>query len=215
MRYLVFSFLILICVSCKPDLPQTPAQQIANAHGFKNWNKVSKINYTFNVDVNGENRSKRSWEWLPKKGAVTLNIEGNKTQYNRANIDSTNLRADRGFINDKYWLLAPFNLIWDENATLSDPIKTIAPISNDSLHKITITYPNEGGYTPGDAYDFYYGDDFLIKEWAFRQKNNPKPSLINAWMKYKDFNGIKIATEHTRDQGDWKLYFTNIKVETN
>ena len=87
--------------------------------------------------------------------------------------------------------------------------------NHDSLHKITITYPNEGGYTPGDAYDFYYGDDFLIQEWVFRQKNNPEPSLITAWGKYQDFNGIKIATEHIRNEGVWKLYFTDIKIEMN
>ena len=213
MRHLISFLLLIIFISCKPEIPLTPAQQIANAHGFENWNEVSKIQYTFNVDINGENRSKRSWEWLPKKGDITLNAEGNTIHYNRANIDSTNLRTDRGFINDKYWLLAPFNLIWDENAILSESLKTVAPISNDSLYKITITYPDQGGYTPGDAYDFYYGDDFLIKEWVFRQKNNPEPSLITVWGKYKDFNGIKIATEHTRNEGAWKLYFTDIKVK--
>ena len=43
------------------------------------------------------------------------------------------------------------------------------PLVGENMQKLTIVYANEGGYTPGDAYDFYFGDDFVIREWVFRK----------------------------------------------
>ena len=142
-------------------------------------------------------------------------MEGDTIRYNTGNIDATLTKIDRGFINDKFWLLIPFQLVWDQGTTVSEPIKTEAPISKNKMNKITLTYPNEGGYTPGDAYDIYYGDDYLIKEWAYRKGNKPEASLINTFENYQDFNGIKIALEHKKAKGDWNLNFTNVKVTLN
>lgn len=225
MRYLLILLLAISILSCKSEtkksekeaektIPLTTAQKIANAHGYDNWNNVSKIDFVFNVDQ-GENHSERSWQWQPKTNDVTFISTTDTINYNHKKVDSTNLRADQGFINDKYWLLAPFNLVWDEGITITESGKTEAPISKASLNKITLVYSNKGGYTPGDAYDFYYGDDYLIKEWTFRQANKPEPTLNTAWGKYQEFDGLKIATEHTTADGGFKLYFTNVKVEIN
>ncbi|RLD29806.1 MAG: hypothetical protein DRI75_02130 [Bacteroidetes bacterium] len=220
-------FILIIClvssfISCKSDnneqntskaenKPLTVAQKIANAHGFKNWNKVSRIEFTFNVDRDSSH-FERSWIWKPNVNEVTMVSKSDTISYIRTKLDSINLNTDKAFINDKYWLLAPFNLVWDEGTNISEPIKKEAPISKDLLNKITLTYANEGGYTPGDAYDFYYGKDFLIREWVYRKSNSEKPSLINTWENYQNFNGIKIALEHKKLEGNWNLNFTNIKV---
>jgi len=209
---------ILFICSCKqsdkviiPSTELTVAQKIANAHGIQNWDKVSLIEFTFNVDRDSSH-FERSWKWEPKTNKVTMISKADTVSYSRAEIDSTTLKADRSFINDKYWLLAPFNLVWDEGTTISDPIEEEAPISKKQLHKITLTYSNEGGYTPGDAYDFYYGEDYIIKEWVFRRQNSTEPSLISSWGNLQDFNGIKIALERKKGEGNWNLNFTNLKV---
>ena len=106
-------------------------------------------------------------------------------------------------------------MVWDAGTTITEPIKEVAPISNIEMNKITILYGAEGGYTPGDAYDIYFGDDNIIKEWAFRKGNKPKAGLINTFENYKDFNGIKIAQDHKRSKGDWNLTLTDISVKTN
>ena len=108
--------------------------------------------------------------------------------------------------------MIPFQLVWDEGTTISEPVKDAAPISSKLLNKITITYSNEGGYTPGDAYDIYFDDDHIIKEWVFRQSNSTEPSLVNTFENYQDFNGIKIALEHKKAEGDWNLLIRNVKV---
>ncbi|MFI1771669.1 hypothetical protein [Thalassobellus citreus] len=208
---LVIICLTIICLSCKQKKEQTIAEpeisvahKIANAHGFETWKQVSEIQFTF--------FGKRNWTWKPKTNDVTLITETDTINYNRKTLDSLSQKADKNFINDKFWLLIPFQLVWDSNTTISNPIKTKAPISKTEMNKITVVYPNEGGYTPGDAYDIFYGDDYIIKEWAFRRGNQPEAGLVNTFENYQNFNGLKIALEHKKEAGDWNLKLSNIKV---
>ena len=128
-------------------------------------------------------------------------------------MDSLSIKTDRAFINDKFWLLIPFQLIWDEGTTISNSTKDIAPLSKTQLNKIILTYSNKGGYTPGDAYDIYFDENYLIKEWAFRKGNKTEAGLINTFENHQDFKGIKIALEHKKANGNWNLKFTNVTIK--
>jgi hypothetical protein len=121
--------------------------------------------------------------------------------------------ADQSFINDKFWLLVPFQLVWDSGTTISKPIKDAAPISKTEMNKITLTYVSEGGYTPGDAYDLYYGDDFIINEWVFRKGNSEEPTMTTTFENYEVFKGVKIAKTHKTAEGNFHLYFSNISIK--
>jgi len=195
-----------------PEENLTTAQKIAYKNGFENFENVSEINFTFNVD-RGENHYERSWIWNPKTDDVTMISKTDSIQYNRKVMDSIIKQTDAGFINDKYWLLAPYNLVWDEGTTFSEKQNVIAPISKDTINQLTVVYGSEGGYTPGDAYDFFYTNDYTIKEWIFRKGNDTIPSMINTWEDYENFNGLEIAKMHKDSTGTFKLYFTNIKVK--
>lgn len=216
-KYLYSIFALIIFASCTEQKNEVKikelsvAEKIANTHGFDNWDKVSKLEFTFNVDRDSSHFG-RSWTWEPKTNNVTL-ISGTDTiSFNRNNLDSLSLKHDRDFINDKYWLLVPFQLVWDQSATISEPTKVTTPISNTVLNKITITYSEIGGYTPGDAYDIFYDDDYEIKEWIFRRQNAEEPSLINTFENYTTINGLKFAQDHKQKEVNWNLNFTNIKV---
>lgn len=218
---LIIIAVALILTSCKSDKAETTsndtkeltvAEKIATAHGFENWKNVSEIKFTFKVDRDTIKGNGRTWSWQPKTNTVSMSAGTRNVTYNQNKIDSTNMGADQAFINDKFWLLVPFQLVWDSAATLSEPIKAEAPISKTQMDMITITYSNEGGYTPGDAYDIYYGSDYLIKEWAFRKGNAETASLTNTFENYQDFNGIKIAIDHKRDGGKWNLNFGDVSV---
>ncbi|MDG1729996.1 MAG: hypothetical protein P8K68_00420 [Algibacter sp.] len=218
-KLLVVISLISVCFSCKqktetiqPEKELSTAEKIANAHGFENWENVSEIQFTFNVDKDSSH-FERTWIWQPKTNQVTSITKKDTVNYNRRKVDSTLTKTDGGFSNDKYWLLVPFQLIWDHGATLSESTTETAPISKNQLNKITITYPNEGGYTPGDAYDIYFGNDYLIKEWIFRRGNQKKPSMITTFENYQDYNGIKLAKDHKKTKENWNLNFTNIKIK--
>ncbi|MFD2543498.1 hypothetical protein ACFSSB_14295 [Lacinutrix gracilariae] len=216
---LLFLFVSII-ISCKKEAKKEPlktlttAEKIANAHGFENFKNVSNISFTFNVDKDSTH-FERSWSWNTKTDAVTLISKQDTITYNRKSIDSTTIKADQSFINDKFWLLAPFQLVWDSGTTITKPTKERTPISNTILNKITLTYSNEGGYTPGDAYDFYYDNDYIIKEWIYRKGNAKAPSLITTFENYKNFNGIYIAEDHIKKEENWNLNFTNITIDLN
>lgn len=236
MKYIITTAaLMLTLLSCKNenkpdsvsvgdnDMAQTtedlsPAQEkgkeIAMASGADKWDNVSEVQFTFNVD-RGESHSERSWVWNPKTHDVKMTSDKNTVSYNRdKEMDSTATDADKAFINDAYWLMPQMHLLWDKDATITVQDTATAPISNKKMKKITLTYPDQGGYTPGDAYDFFYGDDNMIKEWIYRKGNASEFSMVTTWDDYKDYNGIDIATMHSSKDGKTKLYFTNIDVKT-
>lgn len=218
---LIFSVL-LILQSCKSDKENTPtteknekelttSEKIAQAYGIENWNEVNTISFDFNVRKDSS-LFKRSWKWSPKTNNITLITPNDTLQYNRNEMDSTFINADKAFINDKFWLLAPFNLIWDSGTTISESVEETAPISKKILYKITLTYPNEGGYTPGDAYDFYYNSDFFIEEWVYRKGNAKEPSMMSTWENNVGYNGVIIALSHKKTDDNWELFFDNVSI---
>jgi len=216
------SLLFLLFVSCKTEKKPEPTakakeitilEKVANAHGFKNWDKVNKIEFTFNVDRDSSH-FERSWIWKPKTNAIT-SISGKDTlRYNRKTMDSVAYKTNGGFINDRYWLLAPFNLLWDKNNfEYTHTANRTAPISKKPMHKLTIVYANEGGYTPGDAYDFYFENDYLIREWVFRKANQAEPSMTTTWENYVNHNGFHFAMEHKKANENFNLFFDRIQTE--
>ena len=223
---ITLALIFLIVYSCKenttdkvkidtsvPNVELSTAEIIANTYGIDNWSTVTELNFTFNVDV-GERHIERSFVWNPKTQDVVLMNATDTISYNRnAPMDSLQVQADKRFINDSYWLLSPFKLVWDEGVSFSEEENVIAPISKDTLHRLTILYEGEGGYTPGDAYDFYYSDDYMIREWGYRGDNAEKASTSTSWVKLETFNGLKLNTVHQDSLGNFKLYFTNISVK--
>ncbi len=196
-----------------PEKQKSIPELVAAANGFTNWAKVNKITFTFNVDRD-DSHFERTWSWTPKTNDVIFMTREDTLAYNRKAVDTVVAKTDAGFINDKYWLLAPYQLVWDKNGYRYEHQATAtAPMSKASMQKLTIVYGSEGGYTPGDAYDFYFGDDLIIKEWAFRKGNQEEPSMVTSWEDYQDFKGLNIATMHQRADADFKLFFTGIAVE--
>ena len=208
--------------SCKTDKKQpettmpenelTILEKVANAHGYENWKDVASVQFTFNVDRDSSH-FERTWLWKTDSNDVTMMTRQDTINYNRKAVDSTMASTDGGFVNDKFWLLAPYQLVWDQNNFTYEHIEGVeAPISKTPMHKLTTVYANEGGYTPGDAYDYYFGDDFVIKEWGYRKGNQEEPNMATTWEAYKNLNGLKIGTMHKRPDTNFSLYFTGVEV---
>ena len=196
------------------DKELTTAEAIAYASGLEHWKDVSELKFTFNVKRGDNPAFARAWTWNPKTDDVKMVTAQDTVAYNRSSMDSISMKADQAFINDKYWLHAPFNLVWDGGTTITEAENQVAPISKDTLNMLTITYGNDGGYTPGDAYDLYYDVDFMVKEWVFRKGNQAEPSMTTTWEDYKMHDGIQFAEMHQDSTGNFKLYFTDVVLTT-
>ncbi|MBD0779847.1 hypothetical protein HPE56_18775 [Maribacter sp. ANRC-HE7] len=213
--------LSLLFIGCKTEKKEvkpaaektyTLVEKIANAHGFKSWENVGELRFTFNVDRDSSH-FERSWIWNIDNNQVTSITQKDTVTYQRSQRDSITHTINGGFINDKFWLLAPFNLVWDKgNYTYEHHENEMAPLSKKPMHKLTMVYGSEGGYTPGDAYDFFFGDDYLIKEWVYRKENQPEASLVTTWEDYIEKGGLQIAQTHTNEEG-FTLFFTNLEVK--
>ncbi|WP_422350463.1 hypothetical protein [Flagellimonas sp.] len=221
MKYYFFlallSFTLISACKNEPKAEPTPekelsiTEKIAQAHGYDAWKSVKEITFTFNVDRD-TTHFERTWVWEPKTNQVT-SISSDTLVYNRKSMDSVALERNAGFINDRFWILAPFNLIWDANNYTPEHKKgQKAPISGESMQKLTIVYGNEGGYTPGDAYDFYFKDDFVLREWVFRKANQAEPSMTTTWEDYVTMEGLKLAQDHRKSVEEFSLNFTNLSV---
>jgi len=218
MKIYIPIIILLLFSSCKqtekieePVKELSVAQKIANAHGFENWEKVKTIAFTFGGKIE-DSASGRSWIWNPKTDDIQLTRNNEVSNYNRNSMDSVALKTDRAFINDKFWALIPFQLVWDEGLTISDIEKQVSPVKEEELNKITMLYASEGGYTPGDAYDIYFDDNYIIKEWNFRRANAPEPTISNTFENYSNYKGLKIAQDHKRKTSDRNLLIRNVNV---
>ncbi len=220
-HYLFVVGFLFVTVSCAQDKPDI-RHQIADAYGLGSWSQVEQIRYTFNVDA-GPKKVSRTWTWEVKADRVTyegLDATGKpiKTTYTRASMSPEVTKdTDPNFINDQYWLLFPFHLVWDKDATVEDKGMTAAPMGKGKLRKVTVTYPKAGGYTPGDSYDLFVGSDNRIAVWNFHRGGAPEPTLTATWTDYKQAGPILVSHDHRGTLGGQpaRIFFTGVAVKTS
>jgi hypothetical protein len=214
---------MLILAGCKNEPEKTDISEtsvsneesittkIADANGFENFEKVNQLNFTFNVKVNDTVRSQRSWKWYPKENKIELTEKGGTFSYiKKDTLDEQAKAADQKFINDTYWLLFPYQLMWsDFNFEFNQ--SATAPISQQQMPGLTVNYSSDGGYTPGDTYRLYLSDDLMVKEWTYESAGGR--TLSTTWEDYETFNGITISKMRKSPDGSFQLYFTDIEVK--
>jgi len=143
LRLLALSALLLT-PSAMPWAQQRPpiADKMANTHGLDSFGRVEGIRYTFKVERPGVNVS-RSWEWNPKTDSVTdegKDKDGKpvKVTYQRSQATGVPEDTDASFLNDQYWLLLPFHVIWDTSATVTDEGMQKLPLGDGSGEKLVV-----------------------------------------------------------------------------
>ena len=178
---------------------------IAQKYGYQNWSKVESITYTFNV--HSPRRSfARTWTWWPHEDKVKAH-DKDVTYVRGEGMDP---EIDRGFINDVFWLLFPFQTQWDPTLTFEEEENVKDPISGETVDKLRCIYNNEDGYTPGDIYELFYTDDFTVTAWNFIRGGEGEGRPV-VWKGNQEFNGITISTEHRDPEGNG-LWFSDIEV---
>lgn len=222
-KLILFTFLFTALISCKnnetkigqeteAEAEKSIEEQIAMAHGLNNFEDVEEIQFTFNVKVQDTLRTSRSWTWKPQTDEIRLTDGDISQTYTKTDsISEEDKQIDQKFINDSYWFLFPFQMVWSD-ANISDEKTGLAPISKEEMNYLEVSYKGEGGYTPGDTYVVYYKDDLLLEEWIYKSADG-KREMPTTWEDFEDFQGLKIAKSHKSPDGSFELFFTDIKVK--
>ncbi len=192
-------------------------EKIAEAYGVNAFSKVKKIDYTFNVEFGGKKFS-RKWEWYPKTKEITYwgknkNGKDETLTYNRnKKMDEKTKKIDAAFINDNYWLLFPFHLVWDTNVKFTDEGMKKYPIGKGEGRCLAVQYSDKVGYTPGDRFDLYLNKNNMIHQWVYLHGGSTKNPRPATWEGNKNYGGFTISTMHNGLGKKFKLWFSGIKV---
>ncbi len=194
------------------------AANVAEAYGIDAWSGIKRVAFTFNVEAPQKSVT-RSWVWEPREDRVTrTGSDGEATTYLRseASSDKSLAEIDQQFINDSYWLVFPFHLVWDTGTTLTEKAGPLPlPIGEgDAAKSLTIQYAADVGYTPGDAYDLYLDADDDILAWSFRKGGADEVSLATTWSTPTNFGPIRISTDHI-GENNFRLFFTDVAVDAD
>jgi hypothetical protein len=212
--------LILSAISCSQK-HSSVAEPIAKTYGLDSWGQIEAIRYTFNVDIPILKLS-RTWEWNPKTNTVTYQGKDKdgkpiKLTYQRSQVstasDAIKNEIDPGFVNDNYWFLLPFHVYWDTTANVQDKGMQSLPIGNGSAELLSVKYPSDVGYTPGDTWDLYVGNDKRIQQMVYHRGGPKKPSLVTAtWEGYQHAGPLLVSTEHrgTADGAPLHIFFSDV-----
>jgi hypothetical protein len=225
-RLLAFSMLLLILPATSSWAQHLPpiAEQMAKTYGLDSFGQVDGIRYTFNAEFPG-GRLSRTWEWNPK--ADTVSYAGKdkagkplRVTYRRSQLssqsDAVKNQIDPAFINDQYWLLLPFHVVWDGSATVTDEGIHKLPLGNGSADLVVMKYPPQGGYAPGDTWELYVGADKRIEQMVYRRGGTGVPKLVIAtWTGYKKAGPLLFSTDHrgTADGKPVRIFFSNVSVK--
>jgi hypothetical protein len=199
------------------------ADQLAKTYGLDSWGQIDAIRYTFTKE--GAPKVSRSWVWEPKTDQISYEGKdkaGNpvKVTYSRSQLASQSAvvkdEVDPSFLNDQYWLLFPFHLVWDTGAAVEDAGMQKLPLGKGSAEKVVVKYPSNVGYTPGDTWELYVGTDGRIREFVFHHGGAAKPSVIIAkWADYKKAGPLLVSLDHPgkADGKPFHLFFSNVAVK--
>lgn len=198
-------------------ISQTPALMIARAYGFDHWGEVERIGFTFQAAKAEGRGTQRAWTWWPKEDRVRLGNDDKAREYARVDLQKPDtpkwmVEIDKQFINDTYWLLFPFQLVWS-GPKVEERGDAKLPIGDGTGECIVVTYPEQGGYTPGDVYDLYLDPDtHRIRQWVFKRGGKGDGRAMT-WTQDRQLGPLIVSTEHRDQSGQFRLWFTDISLK--
>jgi len=219
--FLLFGVLAFVATSWgqNQNRPQV-SEQIAKTYGLDSFSQIEKIRYTFAIP---ERNLSRTWVWEPKTDQVSYDGKdkaGNpvKFTYLRSQLSSQAAvvkdEIDPAFINDQYWLLFPFHLVWDRSAKAEETGMHKLPLGKGSARRIVVTYPPEG-YSPGDTWELFVGTDNRIQEWVYHHTGSAPWTGVWSWEDYKRAGPLLVSLNHrgTREGKPVRVVFSDVAVE--
>jgi hypothetical protein len=147
------------------------------------FDTLNYIEFTF--------RNSNSYEWDRANNNVTVKWEEKEVflDLNKP-LDSYNLlelKAYQLFINDSFWLIAPFKV------RDSGVIRSVIDVENG--RGLLVTY-SSGGLTPGDSYLWIINEKGFPIAWKLWTSNIPIGGLELSWDGWVNMNNVWFSTFH-------------------
>jgi hypothetical protein len=199
--------------------------------GDAGWNQARYLRFDFVVDVGGTRKAARSHYWDRWKGRYR--VEGADKEHHWAAYFDVNSRAGKAFvdgkpvsdeaqakkilddaygayINDTYWLLAPYK-VFDPGVNLSWAGEEKGP-HGETCDVLKLSFENVG-LTPKDVYWFYVDRaTHLMPQWKYVLGGKKEPPTVALWTEWKPTGGIQLSTVKTMTNKPVAIRFENLAV---
>ena len=181
------------------------AAAVMKASGADAWPKVTRVKFTFDFG-----KGARSHDWDVKNHTDTVTSNG-KTMTAKLNGSHDNPDAKNAFgawTNDTYWLMAPLKVM---DPGVHRTLKPDETIDGKTYHVLHLSFDHVG-MTPTDQYNLFVDPETnLVRHWDYIPAKGQQRRFT--WDEYKDFNGLKLSTEH-KINGNPAIKLTDIVVTT-
>ena len=206
------------CASPSRPADEGARYRLARHYGLDGFDRVEAIRFTFNARV-GAKHVRRTWLWKPASGEVThwagstAAAETFTHPLPTGDDDARRRALDAKFVNDRYWLLFPLHLAWDQNAVVEEHAPAPRPLGPGEARRLTVRYPPAGGYTPGDIYELYIGAGEEIVEWVYRRGGDAQPTRMATWEDHRRVGPLTVSLTHNGPDG-FKVWFSDVALRT-
>lgn len=214
MKRLLFALLLSAIAPLHAQDSDAKAQQLARevwkASGGEHWPNVSRLQFTFIVEQDGNAvmAAKHDWDVAGHTDHVRWKDKDVKVNLAAPGEDADAKAAFARWTNDSYWLLAPLKVL-DPGVKLA--YEGQKEIGGAQCEALRLSFADVG-LTPGDQYVLYIDPETkLPRAWDYI----PKPESVThgTWEEYIDADGLKLSTLH--NFAGRVIRFADVRVTAN
>jgi len=211
---------------------QVGKEMIAALGGESAWEKARELRFDFVVENEGKVAGRRSHAWdrytgdykltgtdpsgAPYACYFNVNTKGGKAFVNGKSVEGE--EADKivkssyaRFINDTYWLLAPWK-VFDPGVRLVYDGEKPCPGGGGTCDVIKLSFDNVG-LTPKDVYWMWVArDGRQMVQWQYVLKGADEPPTTVQWKNWQKVGGIAISMEKPMEGKPTVIRFENVSV---
>ena len=163
---------------------------------------AAELSFTFVVEVDGVEETRRRHSWKPREGTVEV-ADGDSTVFleqiapyiaSEASQEDA-IAAYKAWINDSYWLLAPCKVL-DSGVVRS--------VEDGAL---VLTF-EDVGLTPGDRYVLGVDEGCNVIGWSFSLEGGGAGDF--AWSEHSRYGPLMLSTRRVASDGHVVIRFEEV-----
>lgn len=208
---------VLPLVKCQSPTADSKAEAIAdtvmdNMGGRKGWDDTRYLAWTFHGQYQIWDKKENRFRWEMDSLVAVIDTDSKEGKVYVAGQELQDPakkqelldQAYALWINNSYWLVMPFKLqdegvhltYLGEDQTMDGAKADVLEMAFDSV-----------GLTPQNKYKLWVDKDKgMVTQWAyFKSAADAAPGFTRRWADYKDYGSIKLASDRSNPEGEFKL----------